>query len=72
MGQRGLLLQNSTIRSLAQSVLAARLSSQTAYVGNFRCFDVFIQRHDELSSKYSRKYDYQRAKCEDWHLITGW
>jgi hypothetical protein len=25
----------------------------------------FVQRHDSLQSKYTRKYDYQRAKCEN-------
>src|SRR5205809_901373 len=25
-----------------------------------------------LKSKYNRKYDYQRAKCEDPELIRGW
>ena len=32
----------------------------------------YIQRHKELSSKYSQKYDYQRAKREDPELILGW
>jgi hypothetical protein len=33
MGQRGLPLQIPTVRYLAQLLLSARLSSQTAYVG---------------------------------------
>jgi hypothetical protein len=32
----------------------------------------FIKRHDELTSKYTRKYDYQRAKCEDPEIINQW
>jgi hypothetical protein len=32
----------------------------------------FIKRHDELTSKYTRKYDYQRAKCEDPEIIQQW
>ena len=32
----------------------------------------FIKRDDELKSKYNRKYDYQRAKCEDPRLIREW
>ena len=32
----------------------------------------YIQCHTELSSKYSQKYDYQHAKCEDPELIMGW
>ena len=29
----------------------------------------FIKRHPELRTKYTRKYDYQQAKCEDPVLI---
>ena len=25
----------------------------------------FVSRHDEIKAKYSRRYDYQCAKCED-------
>jgi hypothetical protein len=32
----------------------------------------FIKRHDEIISKYTRKYDYQRAKCEDPEIIKQW
>jgi hypothetical protein len=32
----------------------------------------FINRHEAIKSKYNRKYDYQRAKCEDPQLIQGW
>ena len=29
-------------------------------------------RSDSLQSKYNRKYDYQRAKCEDPVIIRDW
>jgi triphosphoribosyl-dephospho-CoA synthetase len=32
----------------------------------------FIERHDELRSKYNRKYDYQRAQCEEPEIIKNW
>ena len=32
----------------------------------------FISRHPELKSQYNRKYDYQRAKCEDPKVIRAW
>ncbi len=32
----------------------------------------FIKRHEELMTKYLRKYDYQRAKCEDPEEIQKW
>jgi hypothetical protein len=41
------------------------------YVGKVWVHD-FIKRHETLKSKYNRKYDYQRAKCEDLELIRAW
>ena len=32
----------------------------------------FLSRHPELKSKYNRKYDYQRAKCEDPEIVNAW
>jgi hypothetical protein len=32
----------------------------------------FVGRHDEVKAKYSRRYDYQRAKCEDPQKIQAW
>jgi len=32
----------------------------------------FISRHPEVKSQYNRKYDYQRAKCEDPEVIRAW
>jgi hypothetical protein len=32
----------------------------------------FIKQHDDLISKYTCKYDYQRAECEDPEIIKQW
>ena len=32
----------------------------------------FIRRHSELKTRYTRRYDYQRALCEDPNLIRDW
>jgi hypothetical protein len=32
----------------------------------------FVARHDEIKGKYSRRYDYPRAKCEDPQKIREW
>ncbi|RJE17399.1 hypothetical protein PHISCL_10264, partial [Aspergillus sclerotialis] len=32
----------------------------------------FVNRHDEIKSKYNRRYDYQRALCEDPKKILDW
>jgi hypothetical protein len=42
-----------------------------AYIGK-AWVRTFIRCHDTLKSKYNRKYDYQRAKCEDPELIREW
>lgn len=32
----------------------------------------FVQRQPELTTRFQRRYDYQRAKCEDPTIIRGW
>ena len=32
----------------------------------------FVKRQPALCTRYTRKYDYQRAKCEDFTLIQEW
>ncbi|SCO92444.1 related to transposase [Fusarium oxysporum] len=32
----------------------------------------FVKRHKELKTRFFRKYDYQRAKCEDPTIIRNW
>ena len=73
MDRRGLPLQLSTVHHLAQYLLSARLNtpSNSITIGG-HWVNRYIQRHPELKSKYTRKYDYQRAKCENSELIKAW
>jgi hypothetical protein len=32
----------------------------------------FVKRHKELETRFFRRYDYQRAKCEDPTIIRDW
>ena len=32
----------------------------------------FVKRQPELTTRFNRKYDYQRALCEDPEVIGGW
>jgi len=32
----------------------------------------FLDRHPDLKSRYSRKYNYQRALCEDPEIVSAW
>jgi hypothetical protein len=73
MDQRGMPPRISTVHYLAQLLLSARLSqSQTPVPLSDKWVNRFIKRRKELCSKYTRKYDYQRAKCEDPELIKNW
>ena len=74
MSQRGLPLQFSTVHYLAKLLLSARLktsASEKATIGEL-WVNHFIKHHPELKSKYTRRYDYQRARCEDPELIKAW
>ena len=69
MDRRGLPLQLPIVHHLAQLLVSARIPSAT--IGE-NWVNRYIKRHPELKSKYTRKYDYQRAKCEDPGLIKSW
>lgn len=45
--------------------------SQHAFISE-RWVSRFVWRHDEIRSKYTSRYDYQRAKCEDPQVILKW
>jgi hypothetical protein len=69
MDRRGMPPTTVAVRQMAG--ILAQQYKPSAYVGQTWVRD-FIKRHDALKTKYNRKYDYQRAKCEDPELIRGW
>jgi hypothetical protein len=56
------------VEEMANSLLADRDASP---VGK-RWAHNFIKRQPELKTRIFRRYDYQRAKCEDPTIIRGW
>ena len=72
MDQRGMPPRVATVRQMA-GLLAAQYARPAVLqpIGEKWVYN-FIKRHNDLQSKYNRKYDYQRAKCEDPILIWGW
>jgi hypothetical protein len=56
------------VEEMANSLLADRNASP---VGK-RWAHNFVKRQPELKTRLFRKYDYQRAKCEDLTIIRGW
>src|SRR5207248_1483295 len=62
----------ATVRRMA-SILATQGTGSITPITIGQCWvSRFIKRYDDLRSKYNRKYDYQRAKCEDPTLIRSW
>jgi hypothetical protein len=71
MDQRGLPVRSDSIRQMANLLLQKRSQDNTLEVGRLWVYN-FVRRNNSLQSKYTRKYDYQRAKCEDPTIIRDW
>jgi hypothetical protein len=58
----------SVVKDIANRLLATRDAPRvrTRWASNF------VKRRPELRTRFQRKYDYQRAKCEDPEVIRGW
>ncbi|KAG6998152.1 hypothetical protein FocnCong_v013463 [Fusarium oxysporum f. sp. conglutinans] len=56
------------VEEMANRLLADRDASP---VGK-RWTSNFVKRHKELKTRFFRRYDYQRAKCEDPTVIRNW
>ena len=55
----------ATVRQMASILAAQHVGSATPLLVGPNWVLRFINRYNDLKSKYNRKYDYQRAKCED-------
>ena len=71
MDTRGAAPRPSTVREMANILLAARRETLPATVGK-NWPSTFVQRRDELRTCFSRRYDYQRALNEDLKAIKEW
>jgi hypothetical protein len=74
MEERGLPVRSNSIQQMANLLLQKRsIADRENYltVGKNWVYN-FIQRYNSLQSKYNRKYNYQRAKCEDPTIIRDW
>jgi hypothetical protein len=74
MDQRGLAPRPDSVRQMADLLLEKRSNSNSGsnnQVGRNWVYN-FVQRHQALQTRYNRKYDYQRAKCEDLQIIRDW
>ena len=64
LDSRGVAPRPSTVREIADLLLAARGSTPPPSVGQ-NWVTKFVKRHPELSSRFSKGYNYARVKCED-------
>src|SRR5450432_4773533 len=74
MDQRGLSPRSDFVRQMANLLIKKRSDSSQGSgsgVGKLWVHN-FVRRHQALLSRYNRKYDYQRAKCEDLAIIREW
>ncbi|CEJ62624.1 hypothetical protein PMG11_11119 [Penicillium brasilianum] len=71
MDSRGAAPRPSTVRDMANILLAARGNQLPTTVGK-NWPSTFINRRPELRTRFSRRYDYQRALNEDPKSIRKW
>ncbi|EED13623.1 pogo transposable element, putative [Talaromyces stipitatus ATCC 10500] len=65
LGKRGLPPRHSLVREMADYLLSQRGNRR---VGENWVYNL-VKRRPEIESKFSRKYNYERAKCEDPKII---
>jgi hypothetical protein len=74
MDERGFPPRVDMVRRMAQLLLAERTkasSSDPATIG-VNWVRNFVNRHETIKSKYGRKYDYERAQCENPEVLKDW
>ena len=71
MDRRGAAPRPAHVQDMANILLSKRGTTNTQTVGVNWVYN-FVKRQDELKSRYSRRYNHQRAKCEDPKTIKEW
>ena len=71
LDRRGAAPRPAHIQEMADILLSKRGHTTTTTVGDKWVYN-FVKRHDMLKSRFSRRYNYQRAKCEDPKIIKEW
>jgi hypothetical protein len=71
MDSRGAAPRPSTVREMANLLLTARGSTPPLSVGQ-NWVTKYVKRHPDLSSRFSKSYNFKRAKCEDPKIISEW
>ena len=72
MDKRGAPLRPTTVQNMANLLLANRDASKPSSTVGKNWVTKFVRRHDVLKTRFSRRYDHQRALCEDPKKIQEW
>ncbi|GMG43821.1 unnamed protein product [Aspergillus oryzae var. brunneus] len=72
LDQRGAPPRPAHVREMANILLLKRGFSDTPTTVGENWVYTFIKRREELKTQFSRRYNYQRAKCEDPKLLREW
>ena len=71
MDSRGSTPRPSIVREMANVLLEKRGITPVSSVGEKWVYN-FVKRRPLLSSRFSKRYNYERTKCEDPEVIKGW
>jgi hypothetical protein len=71
LDSQGFPPQLAIVRDIANLLLANRGQQPAPTIGK-NWVTNFVKRYPSLQTKYNRKYDYQRAMCEDPKQIQAW
>ena len=71
MDKRSAPLRPTTVRNMADLLLADRDASKQPTVG-INWVNKFVRRYDILKTRFLRKYDYRRALYKDLSKIQKW
>src|SRR3978361_957890 len=71
MDVRGAAPRPSMVQEMANLLLATRGTTPIQTVGKNWVAN-YVKRHPELDIRFSRRYNYERAKCEDPIIIKEW
>jgi hypothetical protein len=71
MDIRGAAPRPYMVQEMANLLLSIRGTTPIQTVGK-NWVGQFVQRHPGIDTRFSRRYNYERAKCEDPKIITEW
>ena len=71
MDSRGSAPRPSSVQEMANLLLQQRGTTPVLSVGK-NWVTNFVKRYPTLASRFSRRYNYERAKCEDPKIIGEW